>query len=1584
MTMRRFQEGCVLALAGLLIAVTPAAGAISRPVVQLDGDPTVGSLDSEDVLLRRGDGGREFGAAIAVCDVNHDLFDDVVVGHREASRVLVYLGGASLQSLPWFDDPNAADVIISAPGGGADRVEGFGFSVACGDLDDDDFDDIIVGAPFSDPGNATDAGRAFVILGGGSLATGQVFTVSTPPAGVTVLTLTRGSAARAGDLLGFAIATGALGASDRWMAVSARDADATAPARDAAGAVHVVRGSALPMATGPFDLSAGAATTFFGPDASDAFGEALAGCDIDNGGSDDLVIGAIFGDGPAGTGINRGEVRVFLGENVASGFFAGDRNGSTADLSIFGATNGDDFGFSVACGDLTGDMRGEIVAGAVYADATGDLRPTAGEVSVLRGRASAPDPNTPTRWRLLDPVSMGPQGPIDLSVAAGDLTLLGATTADQLGFSVAVGDLDGDGFGDLLAAARRFDRDQTNVNVGATYIRLGSGAILGAPGSHLTIDLRAGTNRPVVPGFDPNVPIDNLPSGVEGIVVGADREDHSGFALATGDLNRDPNAGGGDELLVGAIGDPAFPAFRGEVYVMSYQDRDGDGSSDVQDRDNDNDGISDADEIAGAFSSEPTDPFLQDTDDDGIQDGTELRFTCDDDPNKVACDDPNRPYTSTDDTLAFFFREDADPNAGTDPNDFDSDDDGLADGAEDANGDGDATGTAETNPRNHDTDADGIFDGTETGLFGIPHPDTNIGAAHYIEDVDHGVSVTLPWDADTDNDTLNDGIEDADHNGAVLGDTLLDHQIVNGTSEIWQERDPTDPDTDRDGLNDGREALLGSSALDQDSDDDGLPDGWIDTANGGRAGCMDGREGEDLNRDGMIGLTESHPINPDTDGDGMRDGSERGLVGGGVSGRNGTLDAGPGGDGTDLTSTNRGNDADAGACTLPLGTSCSVIADDLCSVTLPNSGDSDADGILDNVEDANLNGGIEGDLDGNYIVGLAEIWTETDANHPDSDRDGLPDGREDKNGNGIIDPGESDPLDQDTDDDGLPDGRIPGANGADPNDAIFEAREGEDRDLDGVFGSSDGESSPLRLDFNGDSIPDTDSDADGIPDGVEAGVPPGGGVNGRNTTPDGGPGGDGTDTTSASFIVDADPNSRTFPWDADHDDDGLPDGVIDGFNPNPGNTGGLTDGIASVFEGEDLNRDGLQDAGETDPLDRESDGDGVNDGAERGVLAPGVPGRDMLPDPASGGIQDGTRPGGATLDADESTLTSPLDSDHDDDGFSDGAEDRNGNGMKDSGGVACTTAETDPTRFDTDSDQLSDGLECGLDGVNPPLPIGTNTGVFTKDLDPNTKTDPNLGDTDAGSRTDGDEDAIRNGRLDDGERNPLLGTDDDRDGAFEFTDAGGTPIVTFAAGSPLFIRLIDQDQNPDPNTSPTVTVTCASSFPDLENKILQDTEIAVRGRFLGTLQTSTTGTPNNDATLSVAASTSVTCTYTDPDDPEDMRMASIPAMLAGSLLPEPQVLFQESGTLSWSAAGSPGGVAWNVYGGNLAALRQTGVYTQQILACGLGTTVLEATGSVAMREIRFYLVSASAGGVEGALGRDSAGHPHPVSQSCEP
>ena len=119
------------------------------------------------------------------------------------------------------------------------------------------------------------------------------------------------------------------------------------------------------------------------------------------------------------------------------------------------------------------------------------------------------------------------------------------------------------------------------------------------------------------------------------------------------------------------------------------------------------------------------------------------------------------------------------------------------------------------------------------------------------------------------------------------------------------------------------------------------------------------------------------------------------------------------------------------------------------STTDPSSPDSDGDGLLDGIEDANHNGWIDGDgaplqpadgpsLGRNWPTGKwSAFWTETDPNNPDTDGDGLSDGYgEDKDFNGRItgdtnsnrvwEAGEcwveTDPLRPDTDGDGLPDG----------------------------------------------------------------------------------------------------------------------------------------------------------------------------------------------------------------------------------------------------------------------------------------------------------------------------------------------------------------------------------------------------------------------------------------------------------------------------------------------------------------------------------------------------------------------------------
>ncbi|WP_210652189.1 Ig-like domain-containing protein [Nocardioides sp. SYSU D00065] len=145
---------------------------------------------------------------------------------------------------------------------------------------------------------------------------------------------------------------------------------------------------------------------------------------------------------------------------------------------------------------------------------------------------------------------------------------------------------------------------------------------------------------------------------------------------------------------------------------------------------------------------------------------------------------------------------------GTSPQDPDSDDDGLSDGAE--------VNTHHTDPLDADTDNDGLTDGAE------------INTHH-----------TDPLDADTDNDGLTDGAE-------VNGVKIREKFRICGQKarkSITVRTDPLRKDTDKDGLRDGKE-VKGYKIKQK-----------VKT----RKGTF------------IIGLTRSNPTKKDTDRDGLKD-----------------------------------------------------------------------------------------------------------------------------------------------------------------------------------------------------------------------------------------------------------------------------------------------------------------------------------------------------------------------------------------------------------------------------------------------------------------------------------------------------------------------------------------------------------------------------------------------------------------------------------------------------------------------------------------------------------------------------------------
>jgi len=403
-----------------------------------------------------------------------------------------------------------------------------------------------------------------------------------------------------------------------------------------------------------------------------------------------------------------------------------------------------------------------------------------------------------------------------------------------------------------------------------------------------------------------------LPAHTCGCVTNCGDTDGDGIPdLTETQIGTDPNDADSDDdgVMDGAETDPAA-------------DSDGDGSINALDPDSDNDGLFDGTEMgkdcagkgtapksthcipdadAGATT---TDPLDADTDDGGAKDGSEdLNHNGAQDAGET---DPTAGHGADDHDL-----QDDDKDGltngeekaiGSDPNDADTDDDGVKDGDE-ANPSDDSDGDGLINVRDPDSDNDGLADGTEMG-FGCDDPATDKQKGFCVPDGDAGASTTSPIDPDTDHGGVKDGNEDQNLNGvkdAGETDPTAGHGADDGTLQ----------DSDGDGLSDGLEATVGTDPHDADSDDDGVKDG--DEPN----------FAEDTDGDG-----KDNALDPDSDGDGLFDGTELGKDCSNAA--------------TNAAAQHCVADADAGATT-----------------TNPLDPDTDHGGVKDGEEDTNHDGKVD-------------------------------------------------------------------------------------------------------------------------------------------------------------------------------------------------------------------------------------------------------------------------------------------------------------------------------------------------------------------------------------------------------------------------------------------------------------------------------------------------------------------------------------------------------------------------------------------------------------------------------------------------
>ncbi len=441
-------------------------------------------------------------------DVNADGFDDLLVTGTEGEVYLI-LG----RPTGWVMDTDVGTADASF----LEEVEDDALRTlaGAGDVDGDGHDDLLLGA-HENGENGDDAGQAYLLLGGTQswAADTDVGLADASFLGEVAGDHAGRSVALAGDVDGDGLDDLLIGAYD--------SGDGALEAGQAYLVLGRVSGWAMDTDLGLADAS------FLGEVAGDRAGMSVGGAgDVDGDGLDDLLVRAYENAEAAHLA---GQVYLILGRTSG---WSMDVDLSSSDASFLGEEEEDRAGALAGPGDVDGDGLDDLLIGSWSNSEVGN---SSGQSYLVLGRTSG--------WSM------------DTDLGQVDASFLGEAGGDYAGAVAGAGDVNGDGYGDLLVGAER--NDTVASAAGRAYLVLG-----GLAGWTMDTDL----------------------GQADASLLGEAMNDYLGCSVAgAGDVDGD----GYDDLLIGADGNDENGSKAGQVYLVfgfPETDLDGDGYSSTWDGD---------------------------------------------------------------------------------------------------------------------------------------------------------------------------------------------------------------------------------------------------------------------------------------------------------------------------------------------------------------------------------------------------------------------------------------------------------------------------------------------------------------------------------------------------------------------------------------------------------------------------------------------------------------------------------------------------------------------------------------------------------------------------------------------------------------------------------------------------------------------------------------------------------------------------------------------------------------------------------------------------------------------------------------